>query len=99
MKPFESAQLKFAACKTKADVALWQGREKDGKPRPSNVSVRLRKEGVKEGGETLYLSDRDALLLASILQDYALKVFRIDSERRLEAWKAKQGVELKDALA
>ncbi|MFH0835574.1 MAG: hypothetical protein V1834_00230 [Candidatus Micrarchaeota archaeon] len=98
MKPVENTQLRFAACKTKADIALWQGRVKDDKLKPSNISVRLREKEEGAGEKTIYLSDRDALLLSAVLQDYALKLFGLDGERRLDNWKKNQETTLKDAL-
>ena len=100
MKPVENTQLRFAACKTKADVALWQGRVKDDKLKPSNISIRLKEKDNSAEEKTVYLSDRDALLLSAVLQDYALKLFDLDAGRRLDNWrKQREATTLKDALA
>ncbi|MFH1780092.1 MAG: hypothetical protein ABH803_03025 [Candidatus Micrarchaeota archaeon] len=85
--PIESLQLRFPYnLDARLDVSVWAGREQDGKALPSNISLRL--QGFEK--ETVYLNPEDALKLSSILQHYAVQVLKLDSERRLAAWKERQ---------
>jgi len=85
--PVESMQFRFPYSeKGRLDVSVWEGRLKDGKALPSNISLRLQ-EFEKN---TVYLGASDALKLSAILQHYAVQLLRLDSERRLAAWKERQ---------
>ncbi|NUN11559.1 hypothetical protein HUU53_02845 [Candidatus Micrarchaeota archaeon] len=85
--PIESFQMRFSYnAEAKLEVAVWMGREVDGKALPSNISLRL--QGFEK--DSAYLNASDALELASMLQHYAVQVLKLDSERRLAAWKERQ---------
>ena len=90
--PVESFQLRVHAGKGKfgkLDVSVWQGREKEGKALSSSISLRFKdfEKGVA------YLNSEDALKLSAMLEHYAVQVMRLDTERRLLAWREKQDVE------
>lgn len=85
--PVESMQFRFPYSKDgRLDVSVWEGRLKDGKALPSNISLRI--QGFEK--ETVYLGASDALKISAILQHYAVQLLRLDSERRLAAWKDRQ---------
>ncbi len=90
--PVESFQLRLPAGKGKfgkLDVSVWQGKEKEGKTLSSSMSLRF--QDFEKG--VAYLNSEDALKLSAILEHYAVQVMRLDSERRLLAWREKQDVE------
>lgn len=87
--PLESFQLRVAVGKNKfgkIDVSVWQGRNQDEKPLPSSISMRF--QDMDKG--VAYLNAEDAFKLAAMLQHYAVQVTRLDTERRLLAWREKQ---------
>jgi len=90
--PLESFQLRVAAGQKKfgkIDVSVWQGREKEGKALPSSISIRF--QDFEKG--VAYLTSEEALKLSAILEHYAVQTMRLDTERRLLAWREKQDVE------
>ncbi len=82
-RPIKSHQFRYPYTEAKLDVSLWEGREKDGKALPSNLSVRLTDS---ETG-SLSVSPENALAISSILRKYAEDAIELDTHRRLEAWK------------
>ncbi len=90
--PLESFQLRVAAGKGvfgKVDVSVWEGRQQEGKALSSSISIRF--QGLEKG--VGYLTPEEALKLSAMLQNYAVQVLRLDTERRLLAWREKQDVE------
>ena len=90
--PLESFQLRVAAGKGvygKIDISVWQGRQKEGKALSSSISLRF--HDLEKG--VAYLNAEDALKLSAMLHNYAVQIMRLDTERRLLAWREKQDVE------
>ena len=90
--PIESFKLRVSAGSGKwgkVDVSVWQGREREGKALPSSISMRFQElpKGIA------YLSPEEALKLSAFLEHYAVQTLRLDTERRLLAWREKQDVE------
>ncbi|HIH19740.1 TPA: hypothetical protein HA244_00545 [Candidatus Micrarchaeota archaeon] len=87
--PLESFQLRVSAGSGKfgkIDVSVWQGREKEGKTLSSSISMRFHDLDK----HLAYLNPEDALKLSAMLEYYAVQVMRLDTERRLLAWREKQ---------
>ncbi len=90
--PLESFQVRVAAGKGqfgKIDLSVWEGKEKEGRALPSSISMRFQDLPKGVG----YLTSGEALELSSMLQHYAVQVMRLDTERRLLAWREKQDAE------
>lgn len=90
--PLESFQLRVAAGKGvygKIDLSVWEGRQKDGKPMPSSISLRF--QDLEKS--VAYLNPEEALKFSAMLHHYAVQVMRLDTERRLLAWREKQDAE------
>ena len=90
--PLESFQLRASAGQKKfgkIDVSVWKGREKEGRALSSTISLRF--NGFEKS--VAYLNPEEALKLSAILENYAVQVMRLDTERRLLAWREKQDVE------
>ena len=88
-KPLESFQIRVSLGDGKfgkIDVGVWEGFEKEGKALPSSISLRMQ-EFEKDSA---FLSAEEALKLSAMLEHYAVQVMRLDTERRLLAWKEKQ---------
>ena len=87
--PLESFQLRASAGSGKwgkIDVSVWQGREKEGRALPSSISMRF--QDFEKG--VAYLTLEEALKLSAMLENYAVQVMRLDTERRLLAWREKE---------
>jgi hypothetical protein len=82
-RPIKSHQFRYPYTEAKLDVSLWEGKEKEGKALPSNVSVRLTDS---ETG-SVSISPENALAVSTILRKYAEDAIELDSHRRIEAWK------------
>ena len=90
--PLESFQLRASAGKGKwgkIDLSVWQGREKEGRALPSSISLRF--SDFEKG--VAYLNPEEALKLSAFLEHYAVQTMRLDTERRLLAWREKQDVD------
>ncbi|MBU1197714.1 hypothetical protein KJ765_04335 [Candidatus Micrarchaeota archaeon] len=85
MRPRKSLQFAFPYAKRSVDVSFWEGREKDGKPLSSSVSMRMRRDGI-EGSESVYFKPADALKMSTVLQHYAFEALEHDAERRKPYW-------------
>ncbi|MBI5036212.1 hypothetical protein HZC09_02615 [Candidatus Micrarchaeota archaeon] len=85
-KPIKSHQFRPLGQNVKVDVGVWEGKEKEGKALPSNLSLRMQEE---EKTIAAYFAPEDALAVSAILERYATDAVALDGQRRLEAWKVR----------